>query len=494
MEVQFDPEYQAIFDEERALREQYSLPYGSVDRPDTHDTLHKLIPVEVMDSRYLSRRRSDAPVDFLIPHRLLHVKKVRHSNQWEYLDNFDFPPEFASKVAVCGGAALAGVVGGPLKDVDVFVIADDPITVLRQILKYAIGEVVWNGNVVTIQAIEFPNGRGLINVQVILRRYNSVSEVIHGFDIDCCCVAYYMGKLYATKRGDYALRHWKNTINLFYSSTSYEYRLMKYLKRGFDVQLPSCVSDRVMNIAYGRPPNYCPRIKFKHNLGWLIRSFIKARSNYDEVIDPTTPQSDYELRISQIISFETYLLGYGKGELKDYVIQVIVPSKHVNVLFDGTLLVHQDKFKFAPEIQFITINPGAQNNSWSFHPMEIAWEQWFDEAVLWKSSTQTQVLVTLTDQPDYVPPLYYRYPRSNTPAWNLMHPYWPGLRWGRAAANEHYRRYGRVSIDEAMRFFSCKFVEDLPLLRHRPDWPLPEDAVFVEEQKRNGHRNLWDQI
>jgi hypothetical protein len=269
---------------------------------------------------------------------------------------------------------------------------------------------------------------------------------------------------------------------------------MKYLKRGFDVQLPSSVSDRVMNIAYGHPPNYCRRIKFKHNLGWLIRTFIKARRNYDEVHDPTTPQSDYEHRISMNIAYETYLLGYGKNESIKTVVQVIVSPKHVNVLFDGTLLVHQDEFKFAPEIQFITINPGAQNNSWSFHPMEMAWEQWFDEAVVWKSSTQTQVLTTLTDQPDYVPPLYYRYPRSDVPAWNLMHPYWPGLRWGRAAANEHYRRYGRVSIDEAMRFFDCDSAEDLPLLRHPTDWPLPEDAVFVEEQKQDSRGNLWDEI
>ena len=76
--------------------------------------------------------------------------------------------------------------------------------------------------------------------QFILRIYDSPSQVIHGFDVDCCSILYNYkdGLLYTSERGAYSIDRKCNTINFEKLSTSYEYRLVKYLIRGIGVDLP----------------------------------------------------------------------------------------------------------------------------------------------------------------------------------------------------------------------------------------------------------------
>ena len=77
-------------------------------------------------------------------------------------------------------------------------------------------------------------------IQIILSIYTSPSQIIHGFDVDCCCILYDLKSqmLYATKRGFYALRNRVNTVNYDRMSKSYPFRLGKYMKRGFPVAVP----------------------------------------------------------------------------------------------------------------------------------------------------------------------------------------------------------------------------------------------------------------
>ena len=75
-------------------------------------------------------------------------------------------------------------------------------------------------------------------VQFILRVYRSATEVLLGFDVDCCCVG--MGsdmKPRANARGWRALVTGVNAIDLTRRSPSYERRLIKYSKRGFGVYI-----------------------------------------------------------------------------------------------------------------------------------------------------------------------------------------------------------------------------------------------------------------
>ncbi len=76
------------------------------------------------------------------------------------------------------------------------------------------------------------------HVQIVLRLYKSVSEILTGFDVDCSCVAYDGGQVWAAPRAVAAYVTQTNTIDLSRRSPSYENRLSKYSHRGFEAYWP----------------------------------------------------------------------------------------------------------------------------------------------------------------------------------------------------------------------------------------------------------------
>ncbi|VUC21847.1 unnamed protein product [Clonostachys rosea] len=83
------------------------------------------------------------------------------------------------------------------------------------------------------------------HVQIILRLYKSISEVLAGFDVDCACVAYDGRQVYTTPRGAASIMTRTNTIDLTRRSPSYEYRLYKYRSHNFDVYWDSLERSRI---------------------------------------------------------------------------------------------------------------------------------------------------------------------------------------------------------------------------------------------------------
>ena len=91
----------------------------------------------------------------------------------------------------------------------------------------------------TANAITFIDRRSKLEVQVILRLYQTPSEVIHGFDVDSCCFAYDGESIWMTHRAHYAIKSGFNTVNFERLSPSYEMRLIKYGTRGMPVKIPN---------------------------------------------------------------------------------------------------------------------------------------------------------------------------------------------------------------------------------------------------------------
>ncbi|KIW62826.1 hypothetical protein PV04_10956 [Phialophora macrospora] len=83
------------------------------------------------------------------------------------------------------------------------------------------------------------------HVQIVLRLYKSVSEILTGFDVDCSCVAYDGKQVWASPRALAAYMTQMNTIDLSRRSPSYENRLSKYSHRGFEVYWPFIDRSRV---------------------------------------------------------------------------------------------------------------------------------------------------------------------------------------------------------------------------------------------------------
>jgi len=89
---------------------------------------------------------------------------------------------------------------------------------------------------------------GMREIQVILRLYQTMSEVLHGFDVDSACVGYDGTDIWITQRCYYALTHGFNTVNFNRLSPSYEYRLAKYGARGMAVHVPNFKRAQAKNI------------------------------------------------------------------------------------------------------------------------------------------------------------------------------------------------------------------------------------------------------
>lgn len=92
-----------------------------------------------------------------------------------------------------------------------------------------------------IQDRTTPNGcrDETIRVEIILRPYDCLSRLLHGFDIAAASVAYDGGRTFLTKMGAWA--HACRCIFIIpeYSSPSYHHRLRKYHERGFALVIPA---------------------------------------------------------------------------------------------------------------------------------------------------------------------------------------------------------------------------------------------------------------
>ena len=95
-------------------------------------------------------------------------------------------------------------------------------------------------NAITI-ASQYPTR----HVQIVLRLYRSISEILTGFDVDCSCFAYDGHQVYGTPRAIAAFVTQMNTVDLTRRSPSYENRLSKYAHRGFEVHWPQLDRQKV---------------------------------------------------------------------------------------------------------------------------------------------------------------------------------------------------------------------------------------------------------
>jgi hypothetical protein len=137
----------------------------------------------------------------------------------------------------------------PASDVDLFLYglseedATKKILQIEQRIKDSIlteTTTIRTKNAITI-ASQYPTR----HIQIVLRIYKSVSEILTGFDVDCSCAAYDGQQVWAAPRAMTAYMTQTNTIDLTRRSPSYESRLSKYSHRGFEVYWPLLDRSRI---------------------------------------------------------------------------------------------------------------------------------------------------------------------------------------------------------------------------------------------------------
>lgn len=152
-------------------------------------------------------------------------------------------------VFVAGGCLYSILFGTPLADIDLFLWGMNTEQANKTVLRIrdALAKIYGKGCFATIirtqNAITFTFRHGLAQylsdeVQIILRLYQTPSEILHGFDVDSCCIGYDGNHLWVTRRALFALRNGYNTVNFDRLSPSYEARLAKYATRGMAVFVP----------------------------------------------------------------------------------------------------------------------------------------------------------------------------------------------------------------------------------------------------------------
>lgn len=173
-------------------------------------------------------------------------------------DGFDFTDLF-----IAGGSMftlLTGYHGSRgdkaediVNDIDVFIITKDQEradqAVKRLLTRVYNTEIVDESvrslllqteNSITVQSAEG------MRIQIILRLYNSVAQVLAGFDLDSASIGFDGHQLYCMPRFVRMLQSGANLVDFERQSRSYAFRLMKYLRRGVGLLLPGYSQERVV--------------------------------------------------------------------------------------------------------------------------------------------------------------------------------------------------------------------------------------------------------
>lgn len=255
----------------------------------------------------------------------------------------------ASNVLVAGGSIFSVLFGKEIKDMDLFIWNKTPeeaksiIEEFTSQLKDHYGTIIRTGNALTIKLGKKKK------YQFVLRLYRSPSEVLHGFDLDSCCMGFDGQKIWMTQRCLYSLTKGYNTVNFNRLSPSYEFRLVKYGIRGMPIFVPNLDKAKILtrelkeffeaskNIKKGDARNTYGYVKQLKGLDILL--YLEYRCNeskskltpqaIEKLAEETSDYSSvpffnrfYETRIDELIEYLKLSRGRFPEASKKYMLLV----------------------------------------------------------------------------------------------------------------------------------------------------------------------------
>ena len=241
---------EAILTENEMRAYMYSLP----DHPMFQDQHYDLI--EITEEWHSSLGKGLNPRDgpFLFSNqRLNSASWVQIKEQLVHFDRLlKIPGLF-----IAGGSIFSLLFNGPKRDIDLFLYDVDPKEAMNRVLllfeqlnrENRNGKMVLlrTQNALTFKLTQYGTRRVVNEYQVVLRLYKTKSEILHGFDVDSCCLGY-DSRLWMTPRCKFALEHGYNTVNFERLSPSYEWRLVKYANRGLSIMVPGMKHEKINHV------------------------------------------------------------------------------------------------------------------------------------------------------------------------------------------------------------------------------------------------------
>ena len=225
---EYPDEYWCIKLEEDYYREHKNKEYKLIDSDEIADNFNYgsdfIYTNNILKSRVIQYNT--------YAHCNMNIKKVKRYLRGEFinLDKYE-------GVVIAGGSIISLLFGQNVNDYDIFMygLTDEKVDgLVRQIFGY-------NKCHITDNSITYYKN------QLILRMYNSIEEILTGFDLDASGICYvpYTNKIYLTRRCLHALKTMTNYVDFDRLSTTYEYRLVKYAKKGFNIWVPSFDKNKI---------------------------------------------------------------------------------------------------------------------------------------------------------------------------------------------------------------------------------------------------------
>ncbi|KAI6080311.1 ankyrin repeat protein [Hypoxylon rubiginosum] len=207
------------------------------------------------------------------------------------------------------------------------------------------------------------------HIQVILRLYRSINEILTGFDVDCACVAFDGEQVYSNPRGIAAIVTRTNTIDISRRSPSYENRLWKYRSHKFEVYWDYLDRSRLRRIS----PKDGDNPKTLTGLARLIHYENTLRGKYTEDYKRIDDGGDPTLVASS--GYAALEIPYGRdftaGKARRYFETATDEPYRCGTILEVTgQCPHskEGKGKLRKKMAFVKDNPGRQMIG-SFYPL-----------------------------------------------------------------------------------------------------------------------------
>jgi len=243
--------------------------------------------------------------------------------------------KYNGKLVLAGGALISTIFSQPIKDFDLFFVdcnQDEAEKIMYSVINTLFDEYTFQS--ITLSACKtswtLKLGKKCGIFQFIFRLYKNIEEVLLGFDIDSCAIAYDGKNILLSKRCEHALITHTNIVDFTRMSPTYEYRLYKYTLKGFDVYIPNLDISRLIthpdHVAlktncevridldtgkmhlFNQTKKYRSkrRMNYRNNIG---RSLLRSKT--DITHSNISPQDGEKFYVSRQLKFESDLTLYG---------------------------------------------------------------------------------------------------------------------------------------------------------------------------------------
>lgn len=235
---------------------------------------------------------------------LYNLEDITHLINYDRLNDIKTVINIGDYYIAGGGAMYLCNVIDDMRDIDIFTTKELDI---KDICNNTCGGYVSKNCVELNCIISHPNRCGRSGtIQVILRIYSSPSQIVHGFDLDCCGYCYDVknNKLYRTTRAKYSTINKINYFDPQRSSPTYAMRLSKYYIRGINIWMPYENNVRFNQEEYEK---YTNMIIYDKN---IMDPIIGIEVDEDFMITNTFSITNEDLEIIYKLSLMSYLFPY----------------------------------------------------------------------------------------------------------------------------------------------------------------------------------------